>query len=131
MQVEGLLAHIVMVLVTYHTYIITMMATTSSTMMGNNGIAAALTALPPLHNNHDYDGQGGCSFGRASFPKATGKGGSYYNDDDYDVQGGCSFSQVLLSKAKGKGYNDYYDGQVCCSFWRRVVPHGQVEGGWL
>jgi hypothetical protein len=46
LQVEGLLAHIVTVL-TYHTYIITMIATTSSTMMGNNGVADALTAPPP------------------------------------------------------------------------------------
>ncbi len=72
LQVEGLLAHIVTVLVTYHTYIITMMATTSSTMMGNNGVADALTTPPLLRNDHDYDGQGGCYFGRA-FPHNTKK----------------------------------------------------------
>jgi hypothetical protein len=47
LQVEGLLAHIITVLVTYHTYIIKMMATTLSTMMGNDGVADALTAPPP------------------------------------------------------------------------------------
>jgi hypothetical protein len=56
LQVEGLLAHIVTVLVTYHTYIITMMATTLSTMMSNNGAADALTSPPLLHNRHNYDG---------------------------------------------------------------------------
>jgi hypothetical protein len=59
------------------------MATTSSTMMGNNGAADALTASPPLRSDHDYDGQGGRSFGHASFPKATGKGGDYDDDDDH------------------------------------------------
>ncbi len=47
LQVEGLLAHIVTVLVTYHTYTITMMATTLSTMIGNNGVSDAMTAPPP------------------------------------------------------------------------------------
>ncbi len=52
-------------------------------MMGNNGAADALTASPPLRSDHDYDGQGGRSFGHASFPKATGKGGDYDDDDDH------------------------------------------------
>ncbi len=57
---------------------ITMMATTSSsTMMGNNGVTDTLTAPPPLRNDHDYDGQGGRLFGHATFfnAKAKGRGG--------------------------------------------------------
>ncbi len=40
--------------------------------MGNNGVADAPTAPPPLRNDHDDDGQGGRFFGRA-FPHNTKK----------------------------------------------------------
>ncbi len=98
-------------------------------MMGINGVADALTAPPPLHDDHDTNKQGGLSFGRASSPMAKGKGG-YYNDDvDYNVRGGCSFSRALLPKAQVKGYDNYYDGQGDRSFSGASSPMAKRKGG--
>jgi hypothetical protein len=56
------------------------MTVTSSTMMGQNGAGDAMTAPPPLCNDDDDNGQGGCLFGRAMFPNAKGRGGDCNND---------------------------------------------------